>query len=245
MLDLDYSTQQARRYIGWQTEVINVQNGLGGAEVNAAAVEDLFFEHPLYGFGSNLPAQANPFWEGPTPGQQTTLPASLEFENNAITLNTDTRALANSSLVTPGNHPVFAGTQFADAVNYQNPTVEVNLAQVPYLMDDATAATNPHMLDQSNTARVNTEATGGVATETLMPADEADLVNNIDPTPDAIALAFDEIWLAAAGAFNQFFNQAGVNAYPFEELTVVPLNQFFDTKAPEQSNVLPANRLAQ
>lgn len=243
IMDLEYSSQQARRYLGWQTEVIGNQAGSGETAPDARKIESLFFEHPLYGFGSNAAPKSNITWEDPTPGDQSTLPATLEFSANAITLNNNTRALANSGLVVGADHPVFAGNQFSNPVIYQNPTVAVNLAQVPYLMPDAITETNPRLLDQSGTVRVNVEATGGVVTETLLPTDEADLVNQIGPTPSALQMAATELWVGTVAVVQNFFGQTGLAAYPFEELTVTPLDDFFITTAPEQSNVLPANRI--
>ena len=155
---------------------------------------------------------------------------------------------------------MFLGSPFATPANYDNQTVTVNLSQVPYLMEDATADINPRMLDQSNTVRTNPSASGGVYSETLLPADEADLVANIAPTPNAAQMAATEFWLSVTGAFTQFTEGLGfkfrlvffffvlefelvVDSYPFDELTTVPAENFFDIKAPQQSNILPSNRL--
>ena len=264
IMDLEYSTQQARRFMAWQDEVIGAQAGIGATAADAERIESLFFEHPLAGYGyaaGNAPAsQTNTLWEDPSPDNPTTLPATLKFETEAITLGANRRTLANSSIVNGGDNAVFLGSPFATPANYDNQTVTVNLSQVPYLMEDATASINPRMLDQSRTVRTNPSASGGVYSETLLPADEAELVDNIAPTPNAAQMAATEFWLSVTGAFTQFTEGLGfdlnfdlgfivininltVDSYPFDELTTVPADEFFDIKAPEQSNILPSNRL--
>ena len=247
MMDLEYSSQQARRFIGWETEVIGQQAGQGAIVPTAARIERLFFEHPLAGYGyiaGTAPlVKSNTLWEDTTPDSATTLPASLQFENNAVSLSSNTRVAAGSSIVQAAANPVFAGSQFAVNANYRNPTVVLNLRQVPYLMEDDTAAANPRMLDQSNTVRINPSATGGVITETFTPLNEAELVANIGPTASRLELIATEFWLASVGAFQTFMGQNGAAAYPFEEVTVIPLNNFFQTTAPQESNILPRNRV--
>jgi len=183
IMDLEYSTQQARRFMAWQDEVIGAQADIGAIAADAERIESLFFEHPLSGYGyaaGSAPAsQTNSLWEDPSPDNPTNLPATLKFENEAITLGSSRRTLANSSIVNGGDNSVFLGSPFATPANYDNQTVTVNLSQVPYLMEDATADINPRMLDQSNTVRTNPSASGGVYSETLLPADEADLVKKL------------------------------------------------------------------
>ena len=259
-MDLEYSSQQARRYLGWQNDVVGSAPGVGSPAADAIDIENLFFEHPLYGFGAAGPPKPNGLWEDSDTSTQENLPATLGFSNQAITLQGAGQAANNSAVVDAGTNPVFNNSPFGQNATYNNPTVTVNLDQVPYLIADEIADTNPFLLDQTNDSRFSPSSSGGVITETLLPEDEEELTDTIGPTPSNATIAATEFWLTAAGNFTQAINGVGIAltvrvsfltfgfnlalpTYPFDELVTVPRENFFDIKAPNQSVILPPNRI--
>lgn len=255
-IDLHHSTQQARRFLAWE-------GGTGNPAPDAARVEALFFEHPLYGYGYNPLTPPAPLpnisWEGTPNADGSNQIASLSFDNNAITLIDNQQQINATAVVDGNNNPVFLGSVFANPAAYQNQNINVNLAQAPYLMPDALAA----VLSNDNTVAVppaTATASGGVFNDSLMPANEDAFTQGIDPVPGPLTLAATEIWSSANALFALIFGSVGFNvnidlgifnfniaagpgAYPFNEVAQQPADDFFDVVTPDQSIVLPADRL--